>query len=360
MKNSKAFTLAETMITVAVVGILAAIAAFSVSNLVSSARNQKLFSDINTLNRSFTAYRGAGGDLSKATTPEEVLSALKKRMSNGSRVPTLSRSKIDERVTLEFQDASEASGTDWRAYWDASQYRFVLQKSGSSPGVKGLSLDPTAVPDDEVDGNSKSAMLYAKEDTWIWDFDEVPVPVPAGPSNFTVGEVPDSSTPPPVTPPSLPPSSTTALAPPGFSIPEGSFPISSFNLPLSLTNPNPAGTSTIYYSIDFGNWKVYSGPLSVSPGSVVAAQAIAVNDLLYTNSSRVDQSYAALPSLLLEPIITPDIPVFGLFSNRTIKVTITDLNDPSISKLQYRIGGDPWQDYDKTISVRFKSEVQRQ
>lgn len=352
MKNTKGLTLVEVMITVAVVGIVAAVGTFSVSNVISSAHNQKLFSDVEAINRSIIAFRGAGGDLSKASNAEEVLTALKKSMSNGSRVPTLSGSKIDERVTLEFQDSAEASGSNWRAYWDASQFRFVLQKSGNTPGVKGFSIDPTAVSDATVDGNAKSAMLFAEKDTWIWDFEEVPVPVPSGPSSFAVGEVADSTTPPPGGGGgSTPPSATTPLSPPQFSIAGGSFPINSFNLPLTLTNPNPGGISLLYYSVDYGNWKPYSGPVSLSPGAIVAAQAISAS-ALYSNSARVDQTYTAQPAGLLEPIISPDRNAFGLFLNRTIKVTITDRNSPSISKLQYRIGGDPWQDYVKTITLK--------
>ena len=91
MKNTKGLTLVEVMITVAVVGIVAAVGTFSVSNVISSAHNQKLFSDVEAINRSIIAFRGAGGDLSKASNAEEVLTALKKSMSNGSRVPTLFR-----------------------------------------------------------------------------------------------------------------------------------------------------------------------------------------------------------------------------------------------------------------------------
>lgn len=345
------FSLIEALIVVAVIGILAALGSMTLSNLVSSTREQKLFSDVQTVNRSVNAYLAAGGDLSGAKSPEEVLNALKRNLNHGSRVPTLSGSKIDERLSVTFQSTSESNQKSWRAYWDAGNHRFVLAQSGNAPGVKEFTLDENAVIPNGVDDKSTAPVLYASKDTWIWDYTEAAPTPPAGPSTLLLSEVPDA-----VAPPSTAPSgggvvsAAIPLAAPGFSISSGVFPITSFDLPLTLSNPNPAGSSTLYYSIDFGNWKAYSGPLSVAPGSLVAAQAIATSDL-YTNSSRVDGKYEATPAGLLPPVISPDKSSFGLFSDRTIRVTLTNLNSSSISGLQYKIGGDPWIDYTGEFTV---------
>ena len=111
MKKERAFSLVESLIVVAVIGIVAALGSAVFSDVVTSARDQKLISDVDTLNRSVIAYLGAGGDLSKAESPEEVLSALKRSMSSASRVPTLSGSKIDERLTFTLQSSGEVSKT---------------------------------------------------------------------------------------------------------------------------------------------------------------------------------------------------------------------------------------------------------
>jgi len=43
---------------------------------------------------------------------------------------------------------------------------------------------------------------------------------------------------------------------------------------------------------------------------VVAAQAIATN-ILYSDSSRVDQNYDFIPGSLIPPVISPDRPALG-------------------------------------------------
>lgn len=350
MKAQRGFSLVELVITVGVVGILAALGIATFSNLVGTTKKEKLALDIATLNRSITAYIGAGGDLSKAKSPEEVLTALKKEMKSASRVPTLSGSKVDERLTFALQTAQEGSSNSWRAYWDSGQQKFVLQQGGNTPGIKGLVLDPSAAKAIEEDENTKSSMLYAEKGGWIWDYEEVAPGTPPGPSTFGPTEVPDTAVPTPPTGSGGGPSSSTALLVPKFSVGSGAFPITQFNLPVSITNPNPAGSSTLYYSVDFGTWKSYSGPLSVPPGSVVTAQAIANSDL-YTNSGLANESYSVVPAELLPPIISPNRPVMGIFTDRVLSVTLTDQNSSSVSRLQYRIGGDPWQDYTGPFSV---------
>ncbi len=74
--------------------------------------------------------------------------------------------------------------------------RFVLGKSGNTPGIKGFVLDDSLTSKGEEDENAKSSMLYAAKDNWIWDYEEVPVTIPAGPSVMPVSEVSDSTAPP--------------------------------------------------------------------------------------------------------------------------------------------------------------------
>jgi prepilin-type N-terminal cleavage/methylation domain-containing protein len=345
------FSLTEALITVAVMGVLATLGLLALSNLFSSTSAKKLTYDVGTLNRSVAAYLASGGDLSQAGNADEVLAALKQSFSNASRIPGFSGAKIDERLSFEYQDASEAGGTGWRAYWNAAENRFVIAQSGSSPGIKAFGHEGSASSDAAKTYDPKTPLLYAESSSWIWDYKDVAASVAPGPSTLPLTEIADSAPTPP-TPPAGGPSgsSATPLSAPQFSITSGSYPIGTFNLPLILANPNPAGSSDVYYSIDFGNWKPYTGAIQVPPGAVVAAQAIAVSNL-YTNSTRVDQNYQALTADLLPPVISPSRPDFGIFTDRSISVTIIDLNPTSISKLQYRIGGDPWLDYTGPFSL---------
>ncbi len=349
-KNSRGFSLTEALIAVGVLGILSGLGAVVVTEVVSSTQKQKLSLDVETLNRSIIAYLGTGGDLSTAKTPEEVLLALKKSMKSSSRVPTLSGSKIDERLTFNVQSPDEAGGKGWRANWDGASQRFVLAQSGNSPGIKGFTLDDSIVKQDLEEEDSRSSFLYAEKGAWIWDYSEVAPVTPPGPSNMPISPIADTS---PIPPPPGPGGNAvnpTNLLAPLFSLGTGAYAINSFNLPLTLSNPNPAGSSALYYSINYGNWMAYSGPLSVRPGSVVAAQAIAITDL-YVNSAPAKETYTVIPENLLPPIISPSHPLIGLFNNQTIQVLISNQNSPATSRLQYRIGGDPWQDYTGPFSL---------
>lgn len=350
--SSRGFTLIEVMITVSVVGVVAFLATITASNVMTSTQERKLTSDVESLNRSVGAFLASGGDLSKAKTAADVLMALKMEMENASRVPGFGGTKVDDRVTFEYQSEKEAGGGSLRAYWDGDKKRFILAESGEAGGIKGLGLSDTPVGNDDADVEAgKASMLYAQKGTWIWDYaDGVPL-TPPGPIDVPLGNVPDTTPDTSTGPPGPQPGpGSTPLTPPVFSIASGSYSISSFNLPLTLSNPNPAGSSEIYYSVDFGNWNLYSGSFQVHPGAVVAAQTIATTDQ-YQNSSRVDQSYEATPIGLIPPLISPSSPLFGLFTNRHLTVTLTDLNPGSVSKLQYRIGGDPWQNYTAPFSL---------
>ena len=118
MRRQHGFTLIEALTVVAVVVVVAALGTVSISKVVNSAQEQKLSSDVETLNRSVAAYLGAGGDLSKAKSPAEVLTALKRSLVNSSRSPTLSGSKVDERLSFVMQNAAESGSSRSRVYWD--------------------------------------------------------------------------------------------------------------------------------------------------------------------------------------------------------------------------------------------------
>lgn len=168
-RKQNGFTLMEGLITVAVVGVLASIGALMLGGVVGSARNTKLSSDVDTLNRSVSAYLASGGDLSGAKTADEVLDALKQSFSNASRIPGFSGSKIDERLTFEYQSSAEAQSTGWRVYWDADQSQFVMSQSGNGPGIKGFGYDGAVSADPTKTYKPKTPMLYAESSSWIWD-----------------------------------------------------------------------------------------------------------------------------------------------------------------------------------------------
>ncbi len=350
LKTGFAFSLVEVAITTAVVGILASLALVGIGKIVQSSKNEKLHSDVETLNRGVIAYRASGGDLSDLEDPNQVLNALKQTSSINA--PGLTGAKLDPRVTFVYQTNEEATSGNARVYWDPSSQRFKISNSGSAPGIKGFEFSAEAGDKDYGASDPDYSMLYAEEDNWIWDYQEIAPATPAGPSQFAVTPVPNSSTP-PIPSSSLPPVSPPAanqLDPPVFSIPSSSFPYPSFDLSLFLSDPNPPGVSEIYYSIDYGNWVPYTGSVTVPPDANVAAQAVALNSS-YSNSPRVDHAYGAIPVPLLPPVINPSRTLLGLFSERVSDVTIVNPNDPSISEVEYQLNGGDWFPYTGTFRI---------
>lgn len=96
----RGLSLVEMMIVVAVLGVLATLGTVTTSHIVGKSRDQKLVSDVGTLNRAVVAFTASGGDLSGVRTAEEVLSMLKLSFANASRMPGFSGSKIDERLSI--------------------------------------------------------------------------------------------------------------------------------------------------------------------------------------------------------------------------------------------------------------------
>ncbi|MEX2578292.1 MAG: choice-of-anchor K domain-containing protein [Verrucomicrobiales bacterium] len=352
MNSRAAFSLVEALIVVSVIGLIASLSIVGVNQMVNSAKREKLLSDVRTLNRGVMAFRATGGDLSGANSPEEVLDTLKQGLASAERVPGMSGAKIDPRISFVMQTAEEANSTDLRAYWQPDEQRFAVTRSGGTPGIKLFVHDAEAAERDYGEAENKSAVLYAAEETWIWDYEDVAADAPAGPTEIPLNPDPDDETPPASPPPSTPPppTGTDALDPPIFSVPSSSHSITSFDLTLSLTDPNPAAASSLYYSVDYGAWTLYSGPIQVGPDANVAAQAIAVDDA-YTNSSKVDHAYTALPFDLRPPVISTDIDTLGLFVDRTATVTLLNPNDPTVSRLRYQINGGGWVDYDSPFLI---------
>jgi len=167
-----------------------------------------------------------------------------------------------------------------------------------------------------------------------------PSPITAVPES-PVASVP-AAVPSPPTPPAPP---TVTLAAPVFSIQGGTYPITDFDLSLVIRNPNPAGSSDLFYRIDFGPWNPYGGTLTIPPSSRVEAQAVSQNATYNNDSGITSATYKSSGVILDPPAILPDQPSFGLFSASGVIVELLDPNRPGDALLQYRVEGSPWMDY---------------
>ncbi len=353
--TARAFSLLEVVAVTAVIGLLASASYFVFSSVRESASEKKLLSEVGTLNTAVASYLSFGGSLDDADTSEKVLSRLRSTASSdlAKRIPGLSSAMIDQRMKAEYQTKEQAGSDQLRVLWNPTAGKFVTATSGDA-GICGFYLaDESEIAAPSADDKRVMAMLYAKEDTWVWDYQDGSAAVPNGPTSIVTGNPVDSGSTPPTTPtgPGTPETpEVRTLAAPEFSIESGEFEVTEFDLPLTLTNPNPAGASDIFYSIDFGPWKRYTdgSTLEVQPDQTISAQTIA-KTTAWTDSSRKDNLYNSLTKQLDPPTILTSSSNFGSISNRLVGLILQNPNPESESQLQYQINDGPWVDYENYL-----------
>jgi hypothetical protein len=176
----------------------------------------------------------------------------------------------------------------WSArFVPGAQPRFVLQNSPD--GVifqRGL---PTAV----------GGPTASTKPSWLWSYAEAeaqsvskPVFEPAAIDTGTTLGVSGSV--------------LVGLVAPSISPASQTFDLSGFPLPVSISNPNPSGSSIVYYRIDEGSWVLWvNSPFNVNPGSTVEAVAVSIDPSRYYNSSADSETYGVTPLQLGVSIDAP-------------------------------------------------------
>ncbi|MBL9154314.1 MAG: prepilin-type N-terminal cleavage/methylation domain-containing protein [Verrucomicrobiales bacterium] len=340
----RAFTVLELVMTLAVLGIVGSFAYAVVEGVGQRIARQKLESDVDTLNRAIGSYLAMGGSLRDAQTPAEVIGRLKTKTSDeeGRRSTGLSSSFVDARLGVRLASGNQG------VVWDANRSRLVLDGTGAG-AVAAFTLDDALAEVPAAEETRSHAVKYAKDSAWIWDYQDRAAGPAIGATLVSVETSvdPDDDELPAAT---TVEDHTTLLLPPAFSVPAGTYPIRDFDLSVTLTNPNPGSTSRIVYAIDYGNWRDYVGPVTVAPGSVLSAQTLTIHQG-YRDSAKRDQEYRAEPATLEAPAIETDHPSFGLFERDEVEVTLGNPNAAKISRLEYRIGGGDWRQYDEPFSL---------
>ena len=139
------------------------------------------------------------------------------------------------------------------------------------------------------------------------------------------------------------------LQAPTLSHEAGAYSIRDYTLPLEINNPNPEGSSEVYYAVDYGSWTHYDGALSLAPDVTIQTMAVANDVSEYNNSSMVSADYSATPVSLNPPAIQTNYDAFGVFEYHDITVSITDSNITDPSSLEYRIDDGDWMAYKRFV-----------
>jgi hypothetical protein len=123
---------------------------------------------------------------------------------------------------------------------------------------------------------------------------------------------------------------------------------------VSLTNPNPSGSSTMQYRLNSGSWQNYSNAFNVTrsnypSGLTIDARARASTSA-YIHSTNSTTTIGLTPVQLQTPTISPNANNFMAGSVDSISVSITNPN-ASGSALEYRLAGGSWISYSGSFTV---------
>lgn len=319
----------EVMITVAVLGIVAAIAIPSISSLNKGVQKSSLQSDVATINRSVAAYLASGGKLDGITDPQVVLDRIKstQKAENAKMATTFSGSMLDKRLAVQYIPTNKVGPDNdiTRAVWDKDEKKFVLTTSGQ--GIEQFILDENlAEKDYGTETRDMGTFHYNKNSGWVWDG------VEKMPDERTGVDVVSTSTPTETTPPVV----VNSLNPPQIYPASGAFSTDDLPFQVRLNNPNPPGTWMLY-SVNNGPWKRYTAPFNITEDSTVSAFSEG-NSAQWTSSSQVSGTWTFTPPTppqeLAPPLITLSSDEFN-DDNETIDYSITNPNPAGSSQIYF-------------------------
>lgn len=320
-------SITEILLVIAVLGVFGSLVIPSVTSLGTSVREQKLESDVSSINRAISIYRAHGGQLNQCKSTEEILCKLKsiRDQSQANVFVGLTGATIDPRLCAKQLEDSNSRVS--RAVWNATEQKFEILHQGS--GVERFYLDDELAESDYgAETREKSSFDYNAEKGWVWSYRDRAQDPRIGSTAMEVVSVPASPMPASGSAPSV-------LRPPIFSIGSGTFAATSFPMSLTLSNPNPAGT-TIRYSINGGGYVTYANPIVVPAGARI--QAFVTGDSeLWIDSSKNSGSYIPEDP---EPLSAPAIVLSATtFTNSvdSISITLTNPNPGGSSQIRYSI-----------------------
>lgn len=284
------FTLAELLMVMVGIAIVAGLAIGSISGSHRDVEHVKLRSDVENLNSAVDVYLANGGSMDGVGTIEAALSKLMTEADQASApgLVGLKGGMLDPRLRAEMMDPSDLALGAPRVLWKTAAQRFVLANSGQG-GAKRFYIEAGEGPEDALVEARETALEYGEQTGWVWDY------VDAEPASGSGVEEVDSSSPviggynAPRVDPSL-----TRLAPPTFSLDAGLYSYFDFDLVVELTNPNPEGVSEIYYTLDNTRWQVYEGGgVSVAANQVLTAYAVSSDAARYADSDFNQAQYGS-------------------------------------------------------------------
>jgi type II secretory pathway pseudopilin PulG len=286
LRDRHGFSLVEILVIVALVGVLSAVAIPLVTGVPDAAKKEKLKQDVAIVNNAIDSYLASGGDPEQLTA-DNLLNALKSRVYGGMPAEMMGPQGpfLDPTVTTNTTDFA------WSAIFTTDpRPRFVVAQStagvvfGKGPA---MAIGGVAERPDEA------------RPSWLWTYAEATPPSEA--QSFTPLAVDTGGG-----------STTAGVAAVTLQAPlvsPGSTNGNLWDFPLSvlLTNPNPPGSSRIYYKVGAGNFALFEDgtAFSISPDTTLTAVCVSLDPSRYYNSTASSNFYGVTPLQLAVTVTVP-------------------------------------------------------
>ena len=301
LPRRRAFALPELLVVVATLLTVTAAGFAVVRGTVASAADTKLRADVSRLNHAIDVYLVHGGSLADIQSPEEVLEKLKTVATDAggrdAEIIGLRRSMLDPRARA-YRSGEGLRTGGLRAFYNASRKHFELSSATSTGSIAAFSLTAPAKTE-EVKEERATLLRGSRDAGWVWGYGDAAPPArhlrdtAAVAANDPSG--PDA--------PLLAAAGLTTAQPPLFNPPLPPAALAQYPLTVTVMNPNPPGSTQIYYSLNGGGYVPHAASLSsvalaAPPGTTIQAVAVSLDPDHVTDSAPARQTYAPEPVLL--------------------------------------------------------------
>ena len=283
------FSLVEILVVLGALATTTGIGLVAVQRSKEASDERKLANDVGRLNDAVRTYLMNGGTVPAEADAASVLARLKTKATaaSGKAVVGMTGPFIDERIDGVSVPSAEGS---IRATWNAGSQRFELSTRGA--GYSSFHLHG-AVGGTETETRS-TAQKFAVRDSWVWDFESDEDDLASAKPAEVMTSLPDSFSPAPQGQPG-----PRRLVQPEFSVPGGLYAYESLPSGIVLNNPNPAGSSMVFYSLNNGAWVPYATgtPLNLPLGvltSSLRTYAAALDTDSWNDSSSAENLYKTI------------------------------------------------------------------
>ena len=320
LSSRAAFTLLEIFVTIALIGVITAVAVSQMgSGMPQAVVDTRLSADVAHLNQMVAVYLADGGSLDGITSEQGVIDKLKR-----ARPATESKTNIGvttgRLVDVRLRATLTANASTTRAVWNSTSKRFEI---GTTGGVNTFALDDSlADASFPLDTRSASRIKYNSSNGWVWgtsgadptiaynppttanrvnqgnNFDPT-IDLPSGTTAGT-GTGPSTGTGPGTgTGPSTgtgPGTTATTLPTPTMNPLGGTFSASSFPTSVTINNNGAPGgaSSKVIYRKNGSGWMDYTGPVPLASGDRIEAMNLSLSAATYSDSAVNGQEYYSL------------------------------------------------------------------